>query len=195
MDTIDILTLIRDAEPGATLRLPAGEHGLTGQLRVEKPLTLVGAGKSRTTLVGRHGEAVLHAASQGEVVVRRMTVAWEGEGLGDVVRCSAGRLVCDGCQLIGARVGGNTGGLAVRVSEDGHVELNGGCVGDPAVLIWKGGALKKEMMVFLAVQVDPANPDLYTRDRCFETQDTLIDQDDTAFRAYPGAIAAVLENG
>jgi len=74
-------------------------------------------------------------------------------------------------------------------------ELDGGCVGDPAVLIWKGGALKKEMMVFLAVQVDPENPDLYTRDRCFETQDTLIEPDDTAYRAYPGAIAAVLENG
>ncbi len=69
--------------------------------------------------------------------------------------------------------------------------LDGACVADPAVLIWKAGALKKEVMIFLAQQTGEA----HTRARCFETTDTNVPTDDTAYREYPGAIAAVLENG
>lgn len=124
MSDPDVLAMIRDAEPGATVELPAGEHVLAGELRIERPLTLAGAGKGKTTLAGRHGDSVLVVAADGDVTVEGMTFHWRGEGRGDVVRCSAGRLVLRGCHLAGARNDDDDGGLAIRVSEGAEVSLD-----------------------------------------------------------------------
>ena len=72
--------------------------------------------------------------------------------------------------------------------------LQAGCVEDPAAIVWKAGPFARELMVFLPIAGE-RNPDANDHFRCFCTQDTAVDPEDTAFEEYPGMMAAVLWNG
>jgi hypothetical protein len=70
-------------------------------------------------------------------------------------------------------------------------ELDPACVEDATTTIWKNGTNVHELMVFLPMTTVQDGDDL----RCFCTQDTAIDPDDSGFDEYPGMLTAILWNG
>jgi hypothetical protein len=70
-------------------------------------------------------------------------------------------------------------------------ELFGGCVEDPASIIWKDGTTVHELMVIVP-GLDPVDNENF---RCFSTQNMEIDTDDPEYETYPGLFTAILTNG
>lgn len=69
-------------------------------------------------------------------------------------------------------------------------DLDPACVEDPTTTIWKNGTNVHELMVFV-----PMTEVLEDNFRCFCTQDTAVDPEDSGFEAYPGMLTAILWNG
>ncbi|MBX3470288.1 MAG: right-handed parallel beta-helix repeat-containing protein [Planctomycetes bacterium] len=98
-----LLPVLRGAPPGTWIQLEEGVYDLpSGSFLFGKRLTLAGRGAARTVLRGPSGGLDLRGASQ-DVTLRGLSVALEGTGVSDGVRCHGGVVRLIGCEVRGAR--------------------------------------------------------------------------------------------
>jgi len=113
---------VRQARPGAILRLGAGTHRLDRPLRIDKALWLLGAGMEATRVVCDGEGYVLRYEAQGRLVACDLTVAHEGTTLANALEVAQGEADLEACAFTNAiqdegdegDPGGNGNGLVVR---------------------------------------------------------------------------------
>jgi parallel beta-helix repeat protein len=113
------------AQPGAVIRLAAGEYVLDRPLEVNIPITLIGAGMDRTSVVCAADDCVMRFAGTGPMSVSDLSFVHLGARWANVVEVTASELAFAGCRFTGgvpnqARDRGGTG-LSLRESASGTV--------------------------------------------------------------------------
>src|ERR1700736_1735229 len=101
----DLEAVIRQAEPGAEVRLPAGVFMLSRPLVVTQSITLIGAGMDQTRIVCRARELVVRFDSGGPFHARNIPFAHEGEEPAHVVTVVSGPFEFRSCRFTGAVAG------------------------------------------------------------------------------------------
>jgi parallel beta-helix repeat protein len=104
---------------GGNIDLPAGEYLLTRTLRLDKSLSLKGAGKDTTKIICRDASSGLVFASEGEFKASDLTFEYLGKQPGNVISIQSGKSDLQRCRL--------TGGTADKTRPDlGHgLDLRG----------------------------------------------------------------------
>ena len=151
----DLARALDEAPAGAVFQLAAGEYRLPGTLRVDQDVTLRGAGRNHTRLVGEGADAVLHVAPGARLRVQGVELAHDGPAAADVVIVE-GEADLEGCGVSGARLAPGAGadgpgGCGVRAVGRAGVTIYGcaisACGGhgafaaDDAALTVDGGTL------------------------------------------------------
>ncbi len=92
---------LRRAPAGATVNLAAGTYELEESISLEKPLTIIGAGRDQTRLVSRAG-SVLSFENQGKLVIRGVSLEATGEDPEvDILTISKGEFELSDCRIRG----------------------------------------------------------------------------------------------
>ncbi|WP_337870639.1 right-handed parallel beta-helix repeat-containing protein [Meiothermus sp.] len=92
---------LRRAPAGATVNLAAGTYVLEGSISLEKPLTLIGAGRDQTRLVSNAG-GVLSFENQGKLVIRGISLEAAGNDPEvDILTISKGEFELSDCRIRG----------------------------------------------------------------------------------------------
>ncbi|MEL6178081.1 MAG: right-handed parallel beta-helix repeat-containing protein, partial [Myxococcota bacterium] len=111
--------LLRDAQPGAVIKLEARTYTLNKPLVLHRPVTLAGIGQERTRLLGQGDHPVVVASTNVRVELRDLTLgAWRpghNQDDGTLVVCSLGRFGMTRCRVYGATGKGRGAGAGVRV--------------------------------------------------------------------------------
>jgi parallel beta-helix repeat protein len=111
----DLSAVAAGLPAGSTLVLPPGRLRLPDPLVLLQPLTIVGAGRERTTVASSARDfAVLHLGP-GQLVLRALTIAHEGGAAASLVVVPAGGYVLASVRLTGARGSGGAGGNGILV--------------------------------------------------------------------------------
>jgi parallel beta-helix repeat protein len=122
-DARGLEVVVQQAPPGATLYLEAGIHRVSRPLYLDKPLSLVGEGMDVTFVTGECATAMLTFSGKERLTLSELTLRLEGGWVGDVIRCSRGKIILRRCRIEGAQKGKNSGGAGLRVSGRGRCEI------------------------------------------------------------------------
>ena len=100
----DLRDVLPELAPGSTVRLAAGEHRLRDTVVVLRGITIVGAGRGRTTLTSDAPDAALLALTPDRIDLRDLTLRHVGdEAASLIVGSSTTTLALEGVELSGAR--------------------------------------------------------------------------------------------
>jgi len=111
----DVLAALPD---GSTVDLAAGSYSLTSSLVLLRPITLRGAGESRTILTSTAADAAVLLMTDQPVTLEQMTLQRTGTATGSVVVTGpSARLVMRSVRVTGARAEANgSGGVGVLLT-------------------------------------------------------------------------------
>ena len=85
----------------STIELSEGVFRLQEILELDKPLTLVGAGKEQTSIVSRDGNAVILYSGEGNLTVRDLTIYHDGNLAAEVLILQAAEADLSNCIIRG----------------------------------------------------------------------------------------------
>lgn len=108
----ELVAALAVAGSGSVIRLAAGEFRVVEPLVMLRPVTLVGAGRGRTVITSTAAEGALVLSTDGDAVLRDLTVA--GGSGASVVLVAGGGYVLDRVGIEGAPGGGY--GIVLRPS-------------------------------------------------------------------------------
>lgn len=114
----DLQAAILGAEPGAVVRLTAGEHVIDDPLMLLQPVTLVGAGRDETTIASSAEGAAIAFIGEGTIRLEDLEVRHTGDAPASVLVFTAGAV-----QLSGVRA---AGGVADEAGTSGFGVVLGG---------------------------------------------------------------------
>jgi nitrous oxidase accessory protein NosD len=114
----DLQTAILRAEPGAVVRLAAGEHAIDEPLILLQPVTLIGAGRDETAVVSSAAGAAIAFLGEGGIRLADLEVRHTGEAPASVLVFTAGSV-----ELTRVRA---TGGVANESGTSGFGVVLGG---------------------------------------------------------------------
>jgi parallel beta-helix repeat protein len=144
---------LHQAPPGAYVCVRAGLHRLSRPLRLDRPLSIIGAGEDATFLVGERGPAILTFSGDDTLLLSYLTLRREGEEAGDVARCDQGKIVLRRCRVEGAKAKEGPLGFGLRIYGRGRGEVEH-CTFQRNELVGLGvdgqGAFTVEQSVFTA---------------------------------------------
>ncbi|NCC30584.1 MAG: hypothetical protein EOM24_01020 [Chloroflexia bacterium] len=122
----DLAQAVASAPSGAEIHLLAGVYQLAQSLRIDKPLTLRGAGMEATRIVGTSEGAVLHVQGKGLFRLTELSVVYQGTAPASAVDVTDRELEVQRCYFTGgvsdkrgSKRGG--GGLVLRGQAYGTV--------------------------------------------------------------------------
>lgn len=140
---VDLLAAIDAAADGDTITLAPGVFALPHGFTLEKSLTLIGAGSEQTKLVSdaktEGFKALVAFQGSGQLTLKDLTLAYNGESQSAVLYANMGTLVLDGVTLEGAtlsedgaQIGAlNLGGdVSVQVRNSKIIGNNAGALKD-----------------------------------------------------------------
>ena len=117
--------LLRDAQPGAVIKLEARTYTLNKPLVIGRPVTLAGVGRERSRLLGQGDHPVVVVSSNVKVALRDVTIGARRPGSNDadgtLVVCSLGRVQMTRCRVYGATGKGRGAGAGVRVERSARL--------------------------------------------------------------------------
>ena len=102
---------IREAPPGATIRLSRGTYNISDRVEFRSPITVIGEGMDATTISIRAERFAMGIRTTGRVSLQNMIIKGEGAEVGDVIRVLEGDV-----EMVGVRV---TGGKAAPNAAEG----------------------------------------------------------------------------
>ncbi|MDX2004311.1 MAG: right-handed parallel beta-helix repeat-containing protein [Meiothermus sp.] len=122
----DLVAAIAKAPAGATLRIEAGVFTLTRGLVVDKPLTLIGAGRDQTRVRGDLADFVVSVNTSGRFSATGISFEHFGNKIANVVVVGGGQAVFERCRFSGANfnVESGQGGDGIWVRGGARVVLN-----------------------------------------------------------------------
>jgi len=116
---LDLAEAIRQAQPGDTIELPAGNWLLEACLIVDKPLIIRGAGRDQTRLFSSAESFAVQFTGSGPWLMENLTIEHVGQARADVVVVAGGQVTIRQCRFTGAVFGGKSGesigGCGIRI--------------------------------------------------------------------------------
>lgn len=117
----DLRDVLPELAPGSTVRLAPGEHRLADSVVLLRGITIVGAGRGRTTLTSDAPDAALLALTPDRIDLRDLTMRHVGDQAASlIVGSSSTTLALDGVELAGARA------VARGAAKQGRTSASGG---------------------------------------------------------------------
>ena len=146
-DYPDLVTAIEAAKARENIILAAGTYRLDETLKINKSITLIGAGMDKTNIVSSTGGAVLYFAGDGIYALDGITIEHEGSLSAHAVLVENGEINFSNCRFTGATgtADETTAGLLVRGLTTGEVKY---CQADnntnTGILITEDSSIKLE---------------------------------------------------
>lgn len=104
---------IRNAAPGTTLALSAGNYSIDNVLEIRQPIQIVGAGMDKTQILLKQSGVSMHIQGAGPFSFKDLELRYDGKDPADLIVVDGGAVNFTGCRIAGA-VWGNAEGYGGR---------------------------------------------------------------------------------